>query len=60
MIKGAEPISSADFNKGLVTRSDFLKGDVNASPNTMDVQWNYDSINLLRMQYLTISVTFFA
>lgn len=43
MIKGAEPISSADFNKGLVTRSDFLKGDINASPNTMDVQWNFDA-----------------
>ncbi len=43
MIKGAEPITSKDFNKGLVTRSDFLKGDINASPNTMDVQWNFDS-----------------
>lgn len=43
MIKGVEPITSADFNKGLVTRSDILKGDINASPNTMDVQWNFDS-----------------
>ena len=43
MIKGVTPITSADFNKGLVTRSDFLKGDINASPNTMDVQWNFDA-----------------
>lgn len=43
MIKGAEPISSKDFNKGLVTRSDFLKGDIQASPNTMDVTWNFDA-----------------
>lgn len=43
MIKGVQPITSADFNKGLVTRSDILKGDINASPNTMDVQWNFDS-----------------
>lgn len=43
MIFGAEPITSADFNKGLVTRSDFLKGDINASPNTMDVTWNFDA-----------------
>lgn len=43
MIKGAEPISSKDFNKGLVTRSDFLKGDIDSSPNTMDVQWNFDA-----------------
>lgn len=43
MIKNVEPISSTDFNKGLVTRSDFLKGDINASPNTMDVQWNFDA-----------------
>ncbi len=44
MIKGVEPITSADFNKGLVTRGDFLKGDINASPNTMDVQWRFDSV----------------
>ncbi len=43
MIKGADPLSSSQFNKGLVTRSDILKGDIDASPNTMDVQWNYDS-----------------
>lgn len=43
MIKNVVPITSADFNKGLVTRSDFLKGDINASPNTMDVQWNFDA-----------------
>lgn len=43
MIKGAEPISSKDFKKGLVTRSDFLKGDIEASPNTMDVAWNFDA-----------------
>lgn len=43
MIKGVEPITSNDFNKGLVTRSDILKGDINASPNTMDVQWNFDA-----------------
>lgn len=43
MIKGVQPITSNDFNKGLVTRSDILKGDINASPNTMDVQWNFDS-----------------
>ena len=44
MIKNVEPITSTDFNKGLVTRGDFLKGDINASPNTMDVQWRYDSV----------------
>lgn len=43
MIKDVQPITSSDFNKGLVTRSDILKGDINASPNTMDVQWNFDS-----------------
>lgn len=43
MIKNVEPITSTEFNKGLVTRSDFLKGDINSSPNTMDVQWNFDS-----------------
>lgn len=43
MIRNAEPISSLEFNKGLVTRSDFLKGDINSSPNTMDVQWNFDA-----------------
>lgn len=43
MIKNAEPISSLEFNKGLVTRSDFLKLDINSSPNTMDVQWNFDA-----------------
>lgn len=43
MIKDIEPITSKDFDKGLVTRSDFLKGDINASPNTMDVQWNFDA-----------------
>lgn len=43
MIKNVEPISSKDFNKGLVTRSDFLKGDIEASPNTMDVQWRFDA-----------------
>ena len=43
MIKNVVPITSADFNKGLVTRADFLKGDINASPNTMDVQWNFDA-----------------
>lgn len=43
MIHGEIPITSADFNKGLVTRSDFLKGDINASPNTMDISWNFDA-----------------
>lgn len=43
MIKNVEPISSTDFNKGLVTRSDFLKGDINASPDTMDVTWKFDA-----------------
>jgi len=43
MINNVEPISSTDFNKGLVTRSDFFKGDINASPDTMDVQWRFDA-----------------
>ena len=42
MIKNAEPITSAEFNKGLVTRSDFLKGDTNASPNCMNVRFMFD------------------
>lgn len=51
MISKVKPITSEDFNKGLVTRSDFLKGDINASPNSMDVQWNYDSSLHKRLGY---------
>jgi len=43
MIQKKEPITSKDFNKGLVTRSDYIKGDIDASPNTMDIQWNFDA-----------------
>jgi hypothetical protein len=42
MIQGQDPISSKDFKKGLVTRADILTNDVDQSPNTMDVKWNFD------------------
>lgn len=42
MIQKNEPLSSEDFSKGLVTRSDILKADPKQSPNCMDVKWYFD------------------
>lgn len=42
MIQKNDPISSTDFKKGLVTRSDILKPDPEQSPNCMDVKWYFD------------------
>lgn len=42
MIQKNEPISSTDFKKGLVTRSDILKPDPEQSPNCMDIKWYFD------------------
>lgn len=42
MIQKNEPLSSKDFKKGLVTRSDILNPDPEQSPNCMDVKWFFD------------------
>lgn len=42
MIQKNQPLSSEDFSKGLVTRSDILKADPKQSPNCMDVKWYFD------------------
>lgn len=42
MIQKNEPLSSKDFSKGLVTRSDIIKNDPNQSPNCMDIKWFFD------------------
>jgi len=43
MLQKQQSLTSQDFNKGLVTRSDIIRNDPNQSPNTMDVKWNFDS-----------------
>jgi len=42
MIQKNEPLSSKDFKKGLVTRSDILTPDPEQSPNCMDMKWYFD------------------
>lgn len=42
MIKGNQPIQLKDFSKGLITRGDYLKGDLMSSPDCMDVRWDFD------------------
>jgi hypothetical protein len=42
MLQKNEFLTSQDFNKGLVTRSDIMKNDPNQSPNSMDIKWNFD------------------
>lgn len=42
MIRNNQPISSTDFNKGLVTRDDMLTTNFDQSPNVMDIKWYFD------------------
>lgn len=42
MIQKNEPLSSKDFSKGLITRSDIIRLDNDHSPNCMDIKWYFD------------------
>lgn len=43
MIEKPNVITGKDFKIGLFTQSDIVNSDPNLSPNTMDVQWFFDS-----------------
>jgi len=42
MIRNNQPISSTDFNKGLITRDDMLTTNFDQSPNCEDIKWYFD------------------
>ena len=43
MLQKIQGITISDFNEGLNTGANFLKGKVNQSPDCMDIKWNLDS-----------------
>lgn len=42
MIRNNQPISSTEFNKGLITRDDMLTTNFDQSPNCQDIKWYFD------------------
>ena len=57
MIQKFDPLTSKDFDKGLVTRSDVLKLDMNQSPDCLDIKWNFDGSIQKRLGSSTMNST---
>ena len=57
MIQNNQALSISDFDQGLFTGSNFLQGNVNQSPDCMNVKWNFDNSIQKRLGSSTSNTT---